>query len=184
MKRILCLVATLAVFASPVWAATYEIDAAHSSVSFKVGHLVGNVRGQFDKFSGTVDYDEKNIEASKVNVQIEAASINTGNADRDKHLRGEDFFDIAKYPDITFVSKRADAQKLVGDLTMHGVTKEIEIPYTMGGLVKDPWGKQRLGGSGALTIDRRDFGIKYDPTGLTIKNDVKIELEIEATLKA
>ncbi len=163
-------------------AATYEIDPAHSSVSFKIRHLVGNVRGGFDKFSGTIEYDPSSEAASSLKVSIDAASINTGNEGRDKHLKSPDFFDTEKFSEIAFVSKKVDPEKkkLTGDLTLHGVTKEVEIDYTVGGIAQDPKGKTHLGGSGQVTLNRSDFGIAYDPSGAMIGRDVKVELEIEA----
>lgn len=172
-------------FSSHAFAASYEIDPAHSSVSFKIRHLVGNVRGEFDKFSGTVEYDENSEAASSVKVSIAASSINTKNENRDKHLKSPDFFDTEKFSEITFVSKKIDPvkKKITGDLTMHGVTKEIEIDYTIGGIAEDPRGRKHLGGSGQVTLNRNEFGILYDPMGAMVGREVKVELEIEALLK-
>ncbi len=177
-------VASLALFSSStLYAETYAIDPAHTSVSFKIKHLVGSVRGGFGKVTGSVDYDEANPDGSAVNVIIDVNSVDTYNADRDKHLKNEDFFDTAKYPEMTFKSKKVAAGTITGDLTLHGVTKEIEIPYTLGGLADDPWGNKRLGGSGEVKLDRRDFGMKYDPTGISVGNDVQVFLDVEATKK-
>ncbi len=163
-------------------AATYEIDVVHSSVEFKVKHLVGKTGGRFKNFSGTIEYDEKNPERSTVNVKIDAKSIDTNNSMRDDHLKNPDFLETEKHPDMTFVSKKVDpaASTLTGDLTLHGVTKEVTIRYEMGGLAADKDGKRRLGGSGTAKFDRTDFGIKYDPTGVTVGKEIAVQLEIEA----
>ena len=167
---------------APGFAAAYEIDTVHSSVTFKVRHLVGAVRGGFASFSGTVEYDEENPAASSVRAEINTASIDTNNDSRDKHLASADFFDAAQYPKITFVSKNVDpaAGVIKGDLTMHGVTREISIPYKFGGLVDDKRGGKRIGGSGETQINREEFGIAYDPSGVTIGHEVDVMLDIEA----
>ncbi len=167
------------------FSATYDIDPAHSNVEFKIRHLVGRVTGHFNQFSGTVEFDEKNEAASVIRVKIEADSIDTGNVDRDMHLKTADFFDTSSFPKITFVSKKVDAEKkkIVGDLTLHGVTKEVELDYTFGGMAPDKKGFIHLGGSGKTTLNRKDFGINYDPTSAMIGNEVDIQLDIEAIQK-
>jgi polyisoprenoid-binding protein YceI len=176
-------------------AATYEIDASHSNASFTVKHLmVSNVRGDFSKMSGTVAYDPKNVAATKIQATIDVNSINTRDAKRDDHLRSADFFDAAKFPTMTFQSKRvapAGNGKLnvVGDLTLHGVTKEVTLvvegPTPE---VKDPWGGTRMGASATTKISRRDFGLTWnknlDTGGVVIGDDVNITLEIEMVRKA
>ncbi len=168
---------------------TYQIDPVHTHIGFAVRHLViNNVKGEFTDYSGTIVYDESDITNSSVEVTIKAASINTGNAKRDADLRSPNFFDVEKYPLITFKSKRVekkgDGYRLVGDLTMHGVTREVAMPFKILGKIKDPWGNTRIGAEASLTLDRRDYGLKYakkiDAGGLVVGNEVKIELNVEA----
>jgi len=168
---------------------TYQIDPVHTHIGFAVRHLViNNVKGEFTDYSGTIVYDESDITNSSVEVTIKAASINTGNAKRDADLRSPNFFDVEKYPLITFKSKRVekkgDGYRLVGDLTMHGVTREVAMPFKILGKIKDPWGNTRIGAEASLTLDRRDYGLKYakkiDAGGLIVGNEVKIELNVEA----
>ncbi len=174
-------------------AATWNIDPDHSSVGFSIRHLmVSNVKGNFDRFSGTVDLDDKNITASKVSATIDASSIDTRVQKRDDHLRSPDFFDVAKYPEITFASKRwsraANGKlKVSGDLTMHGVTRTVVLnvaPFSKE--TRDPWGNTRRGTTATATINRKDFGIDWnkglDTGGLMIGDQVEITLEIEMTL--
>ncbi|MBN2226096.1 MAG: polyisoprenoid-binding protein [candidate division Zixibacteria bacterium] len=167
----------------------FTIDQTHSSVGFSVKHLViTNVKGSFTNFSGTIMYDAADIAKSSVSVTINAESINTNDEGRDKHLRSADFFEVEKYPEITFVSTKIEKTEngLVahGNLTMHGVTKVIAIPFEIAGPIADPWGKSRMGIEASLTIDRKDFGITWnkvlDSGGLTVGNEVKIELNIAA----
>ncbi len=168
---------------------TYQIDPSHSSVAFSVRHLVINkVRGNFKEFSGTISYDEADIAKSSVDVNIKAASINTENEGRDNHLRSPEFFDAENHPEITFVSKQISkkGEELVvsGEFTMHGVTKEVSIPFEVVGKIVDPWGKTRIGIEASLTLNRQDYGVSWsnamDNGGLVVGNEVRIELNIEA----
>jgi polyisoprenoid-binding protein YceI len=175
------------------WAAEYNIDTDHSKVLFKIRHLgISTVTGRFDKFSGSFAFDPKNVQASKVSATIEAVSVNTDVAKRDEHLRSADFFDVAKFPQITFASKEVrDVQggkfKVAGDLTIHGVTKPVTLDAELIGTVKDPWGNERAGFSASATINRKDFGLTYNKVleagGLLIGEEVWISLEIEGILK-
>lgn len=167
----------------------YVIDPVHSKVGFSVRHFViSNVEGRFKDFSGTISYDEKDIANSWVKVTIKVASISTDNEKRDSHLKSPDFFDAEKYPEITFVSNKIiqsnDGYVAVGDLTMRGVTKEIEVPFVIHGTVKDPWGNTRLGAEANLSLNRMDYGIKWNNKleggGLVVGEEVKINLSIEA----
>ncbi len=167
----------------------YQIDPVHSSIIFSVRHLVINkVKGNFKEFSGTIYYDENDVTKSSVEVTIKTASINTDNAKRDAHLRSPDFFDAAKYPEITFRSKRiireGDRYVAIGDLTMRGVSREIRIPFKIIGKVTDPWGNTRIGVEASLTLNRQDYGISWSQTldngGLVVGNEVDIELNIQA----
>jgi len=192
MKTLVNVIAVLAFMVLPGLAAasTWKIDAAHSDVGFKVRHLmVSNVKGSFTRYTGIVDLNDTDITKSKVDVTIEANSINTNEPKRDEHLRGADFFDASKYPSITFVSRKwsaaADgALKVAGKLTMHGVTRDVVLnvePFSKE--VKDPWGNTRRGTSAGTVINRRDFGLSWSKSletgGVMVGDEVAIQLEIE-----
>jgi len=167
---------------------TYDIDPAHSSFTFTVQHMmISNVPGEFDSFSGQVMYDPSDLADSKANISIDANSINTHVAKRDAHLKSPDFFDAAKYPAITFVSTKVTATAITGNLTMKGVTKEVTIPVTISGPVATMMGGQAVGITGALTINRQDWGINWNKTldkgGLAVSNNVNITVSIEADKK-
>jgi len=173
-----------------VAADTWQIDPAHSSAQFSVTHLmISTVRGEFGKLSGTLEYDGKDVASIKADVTIDAASISTRNEYRDKDLRSDHFFDVAKYPTVTFKSKKAvagtgGAFKLVGDLTMHGVTKEVTLDVTgPSKVIKGQRGESRVGASASTKINRRDFAINYNATtdgGLVVSDAVAITIDIEA----
>jgi len=178
---------TMPAFAS---AATYDIDPAHSSFNFKVRHLtVSNVAGTFGKVKGTAEIDDKQITALRVEVTLDATSIDTGHAQRDEHLRGPDFFDVAKYPTLMFVSRkisRIDANKIqvTGDLTIRDVTKEVTVDIEgPTPEIKDPGGKMRRGATGTTKVNRKDFGITWNKTldngGLVVGDEVNISVEVE-----
>lgn len=175
---LLCLALPLAA------ADTYRIDAAHSEVGFRIRHLVSKVPGRFTRFTGTIHLDEARLAASSVEASIEVGSISTDNEARDKHLRSADFFDAAKFPVITFkstaVSEKAKGSLLVtGDLSLHGVTRRIEIPVTSLGAATMPTDKSvHAGFEGSLKLNRNDFGIKAFP-GL-LGDEVEVTLNIEA----
>ncbi|MBX5484437.1 MAG: polyisoprenoid-binding protein [Myxococcaceae bacterium] len=185
----------LAVPAS-AFAADWEIDPVHSSAFFSVRHMmVSNVKGQFTKLTGTFHYDEKNPANSTAEATIEASSIDTHEPKRDAHLRSPDFFDVEKYPTITFKSTRVQKAgkgklKVTGDLTMHGVTKsvvlDVEGPTAP---VKSPMGDgMKSGLTATTTLHRKDFGLTWNQTldsgGVLIGDDVKVTLEIELNQKA
>jgi polyisoprenoid-binding protein YceI len=166
----------------------YAIDPAHCHIGFAVRHLViNNIRGRFTDYMGVILFEEQDITRSSVEITIKAESINTDFAARDEHLRTADFFDVAKYPEITFkstrVEKRGAGLVAVGTFTMHGVAKEIALPFRVNGK-SNFQGATHLGIEAAMTIDRRDFGITWNATldtgGLVVGNDVSIELNIEA----
>ncbi len=169
----------------------YVIDPAHSSINFAVPHLmISKVRGDFNQFEGKVLFNPNDLTNSSVQVNIKAVSINTESPDRDKHLRGADFFDIEKYPEITYVSKKIKKQKnlslCIGTLTMHGVSREVAIPFRILGQVKDPWGKERIVIEGSTLINRQDYGIRWNKAidgGVLVGNEVKINLTVEAVKK-
>jgi len=196
MKRSIFLIILTLFFTFPVLsqAVTWQIDPDHSSFQFKVRHLtVSNVKGDFTKVKGAVTIDDKDISNLNVELTIDAASVNTGHAKRDEHLRGSDFFDVAKYPTITFVSKKVikdgpDRLKVTGDLTLHGVTREatvnVEGPTQE---VKDPGGNFRRGATGTARINRKDFGLTWNRAletgGVVVGEDVDIFVEIELIKK-
>ncbi|MEK7232365.1 MAG: YceI family protein [Elusimicrobiota bacterium] len=189
---IVVLTAMLAVAASSLRAEIYVIDAAHSSVGFRIKHLVGKVPGRFTNFTGTIAFTPGKPESWKVDATIDPASINTDNEKRDSHLKTPDFFDVAKYPAISFKSTqvtgiKGETAKLHGDLTMHGVTKPVVLDLMLGGTTKDPWGNTRAGFSATGTLNRKDFAISFNRTldagGLLLGEDVAISLDIEAVLK-
>jgi polyisoprenoid-binding protein YceI len=173
---------------------TWEIDAAHSSVGFAIRHMmVSNVRGTFGKFSGTVKANEKDLSESTVEATIDVASIDTGNAKRDDHLRSPDFFDVAKYPTITFKSRKITPAgdkkwKVTGDLTMHGVTKEVTLDVEgPTAEVKDPQGNLRAGATVTTKLSRNDFGITWSKTldggGLVLGDEVNVTIDVEGVKK-
>jgi polyisoprenoid-binding protein YceI len=176
---------------------TWQIDPAHSAVEFAVKHMMfTTVRGRFKDVKGTIEVDEKRPDRSSVNVEIGAASIDTGVADRDAHLRSADFLDAANQPSITFRSKRVegamnkegDKFKVAGDLTIRGTTIEVVLDCQFEGTGKDPWGGTRGGIRATATIDRRDWGLKWNQAletgGILVGNDVRIELEVQAVKAA
>jgi polyisoprenoid-binding protein YceI len=175
-------------------AKTWNVDVAHSAVSFTVRHMViAKVRGRFTKFSTRLELDEKDLTKSTVEVRIDAASIETGVGDRDNHLRSPDFFDVEKFPELTFTSKRVervgdDRYRVVGDLTIHGVTREVPLEVEVGGTTKDPWGNERAGFNARTHIDRRDYGLVWNKAieagGVMVGDKVDIEIDLEAVRAA
>jgi len=174
---------------------TYQIDTAHTHAQFKVRHLmISNVKGDFDKVSGNVTIDDENPSASSINVTIDVASISTREPQRDAHLKSPDFFDVEKFPTITFVSKEVvksgdDSYEVVGDLTIHGVTKTVDLNVEeVTPEMKDPFGLFRRGASAKTTIPRSDFGLKYNSIleagGVAISDDVHITIDTEFTRQA
>jgi polyisoprenoid-binding protein YceI len=189
----LLMVVTLGLLSPAGAADQFEIDRSHSSVGFSVRHMmVTNVKGNFKDFSGTILYDDKDISKSSVNVTIKTASVDTDNENRDNDLRSPNFFDAAKYPEITFASKRVekagDGFTCIGTLTMHGVSKDVTVPFKIIGPVKDQRGNTRIGIEASLTINRTDYGIVYSRAleggGLVVGNEVKIEINLEAIRRA
>lgn len=191
MKRLFVLMLAAALLAPlNALAATYNLDPYHSTIQFKVKHLmITNVTGIFEKFKGTVDIDEKDITLSVVNVSIEMASLNTSMAKRDEHLRSPDFFDVAKFPTMTFVSTRVekagmDKLKVTGNLTIKGVTRAVVLNVDgPTGEIKTPQGDMKRGASATTTINRQDFGVswskKLDGGGVVVADDVHISIDTE-----
>ena len=181
-----------AVIALPASAGTttYQIDPRHSSAGFGVTHLmISTVRGEFHGVTGTVVVDDTDISKSSVNVTIDATTVDTREPDRDKHLKSEAFFDVAKYPTITFQSTKVERNsdgnlKVTGDLTIRGVTKTAVLTATLPKTpIKDPWGLQRTAVSASTKINRQDFGVawnqKLDSGGVVVGDDVNITLDVE-----
>lgn len=173
---------------------SWQIDTAHSAIQFAVRHMViSKVRGLFTRWDGALDFDETKPEASKVSVKIEAASIDTREPKRDEHLRSADFFDVAQYPTLTFestkVEKRSETEyRIFGDLTIHGVTKHVELEAEYEGAGKDPWGGQRVGFQARTTISRKDFGLTWNQVletgGALVADKIEITLDVEAVKPA
>lgn len=184
------LVALALLASTPALAATYTIDASHTRVGFAVTHMmVSTVRGEFGAVEGTVEFDAKNLTATKVNAKVGITSVDTRDPKRDDHLRSPDFFDVAKFPEMTFVSKSVknvskDGFDLVGDLTIRGVTKEVVFrvkPFSQE--YKDPWGNYKVGTSATAKVNRQDFGVSWskalDGGGYVVGDEVTIELDVE-----
>jgi polyisoprenoid-binding protein YceI len=176
--------------AGPVQAAdSLRIDRAHSNVGFRVRHINTMVPGRFKEFEGTIEFDEQNKMASKVTATIQTASIDTNVERRDNHLRSPDFFDVAKHPAITFTSTgvsdvQGNKAKVKGQLTIHGVTKDVVLDTEYLGKAKDPQGTVRYGFQASTRINRKDFGMTWsqplETGGLLVGDDVEITLDVEA----
>jgi len=171
----------------------YDIDPTHSRLGFAAKHaMVATVRGQFQVYSGQVHLDEQNPENSWAKVEIDVASVDTGNADRDGHLRTADFFDVERFPKITFASTKAervdeDTYALTGDLTINDTTKPVTVEFELTGTSNDPWGNFRTGFEGKATVNRRDWGLQWnvglDKGGVLVSEKVKLEFDIAAVKK-
>jgi polyisoprenoid-binding protein YceI len=173
---------------------SWQVDGAHSAVNLTVRHMViSKVRGRFTKWNAKLALDTADLGRSTVEVEIEAASIDTGVADRDTHLRSPDFLDAAKYPTLRFRSRRVevpskDRLRVTGDLTIRDVTREVVLDVEYGGQGKDPWGNQRAGFSATTSINRKDFGLTWNQAletgGLLVADRVDIEIELQAIRQA
>ena len=173
---------------------TYDIDASHSRLGFAAKHaMVATVRGGFTGFTGEVYLDEERPENSWAKVEIDAATIDTGNADRDAHLRTPDFFDLENHPKITFTSTKVekvddDVYTLIGDLTINGKTNPVSVDWELTGTSTDPWGGFRVGFEGKATVNRRDWGLAWnvalDKGGVLVSEKVKLEFDIAAVKRA
>jgi polyisoprenoid-binding protein YceI len=168
---------------------TFAIDKSHSEATFQVRHLVTRVRGRFSDFEGTIQFDHARPEDGSVQFTVQAASIDTNAADRDVHLRSEDFFHVEKFPTITFVSTRVVAKggnefDVSGTLTIRGVAKAVTLPVAYLGSQKDPWGNEKAGFETELTINRKDFGLLWNAAletgGFLVGDEVKISISIQA----
>jgi polyisoprenoid-binding protein YceI len=168
---------------------TYRIDRSHSEAVFQVRHLITKVRGRFSDFEGTIAFDETNPNLSSVVFTIKASSIDTAEADRDKHLRSGDFFDVERFSAISFrstnVAKKSDGVFAVtGDLTIRDVTKTVTIPVTYLGKAKDPWGNERIAFEAEYTLNRHEFGLSWNAAleagGFLVGDEVKTSLSVQA----
>ena len=174
----------------PMTATQWNFDLSHSSINFHVRHLmVSKVHGQFQAWSGHLVLDDADLAKSHFEVTIQAASLNTRDEKRDAHLRSPDFFDVEKFPTLTFKSTKVEKQgddeaKVTGDLTIHGVTKSVELAVELGGQVQDPWGGTRAGFSAKAAISRKEFGLAWNAAleagGVLVGDKIEISLEIEA----
>lgn len=171
----------------------WQLDPAHTTVEFAVKHMMfTTVRGRFKSFTGTVYVDERNPDASRAEVEIEAASIDTGVNDRDTHLRSADFLDVDNHPRITFRStrvegahvKEGDRFRITGELEIRGKAMPVTLEVTFEGIGTDPWGKQRSGFAARTEIDRREWGLRWNQAletgGVLVGHSVKIEIEAQA----
>jgi polyisoprenoid-binding protein YceI len=196
LSRAISIVGLTAVLSLPSAAATstWQIDPNHSSAQFAVRHLaISTVRGAFTRVNGTVQLDDKDISKSSVDVTIDADSVDTRVPNRDKDLRSDHFFDVEKYPTITFKSTKVEQVepgklKVTGDLTIHGVTKQVVLDVEgPTAAVKDPWGNQRAAANGTTKINRQDFGVKWNATmdggGVVVGDDVAITIDVEVVQK-
>lgn len=167
----------------------YQIDPSHSSATFSIKHMmIAKVHGGFEKLSGKLNYDPAQLGKSSIEVVIEAASVNTRESQRDAHLKSADFFDVEKYPQITFksvsVEKAGEDLKVVGDLTIHGVTKQVTLQMeSPSEELKDPWGNTKMAVSGTTKIKRKDFGLAWNAAleagGVLVGDDVNITLDVQ-----
>ncbi len=167
-----------------LFAGNYNIDKSHSSVSFKVKHMmISNVKGDFSEFDGKFEYDEKTNTLKQLDGVIEVKSINTDNKKRDDHLRADDMFNASKYPLITFKLTKIDGDEAYGDFTMKGVTKNIKLDYEAGGTIVNPWGKKIAGFSLSGKIKRSDFGLTWNKAleagGVAVSDTVRLEIDVE-----
>jgi polyisoprenoid-binding protein YceI len=190
--KTLAVAVTLSAIASPAafCAEDWTIDTTHSAAQFKVRHMmVSNVNGTITGVKGKITFDG-DVKGLKVEADLDPKTINTNEPDRDKHLRNADFFDVEKYPTMTFKSKRVEATtdgryKLIGDLTLHGVTKEVALDMDAPSpILKDPKGKERIGTSATTRINRKDFGMEWnkqlDQGGLALGEQIDVTLDVEA----
>lgn len=172
----------------------WAVDTSHSEVGFRVRHMmVSWVKGKFEKFEGLLELNEAELGKSKLDVTIDAASINTSTADRDNHLRSPDFFDVAKFPSLKFSSTKFEAGKngafqVTGNLDMHGVTKSVTLEVeALSAAGKDPWGGMRRGTRATTKLNRKDFGLNWNAAlemgGVLVGEDIEITLEVELIQK-
>jgi len=168
---------------------SWKIDPAHSQIQFSIRHMmISNVRGRFENFTGVVEFDEQDLKRSSVDIQIEAASVNTREAQRDGHLKSPDFFNADKYPYLTFKSKRIEKTdathgRIVGDLTIRDVTKQVVLDVEYSGQAKSPWGTISAGFSATTKINRKDWGLTWNQAletgGVLVGDEINVSIELE-----
>jgi polyisoprenoid-binding protein YceI len=173
---------------------TWSIDAAHSGINFSIRHMVvSKVRGRFTKFAGTLALDDGDLTRSAVEATIDATSIDTGTSQRDAHLRSPDFLDVEKFPELRFFGRRIekgvdDRYRLIGDLTIRDVTREVALDVEYAGRGKDPWGNERVAFAAKTAIDRKDFGLGWNQAleagGVLVGDRVDIELDVQVVKAA
>jgi len=193
MKVFLNLIAAALIAGSALAAEPFAVDKAHSEATFQIRHLVSRISGKFNDFTGNASLDRANPAASSVEFTIKTASIDTGNENRDKDLRSANFFEVDKFPEISFkstsikASGKKDVYDVTGTFTMHGVTKTITLPVEFNGFIKDPWGNERAGFGIHTTLNRKDYGINWnkvlDNGGTMLSDDVDVNVNIEAVRK-
>ena len=168
---------------------SWKIDSSHSQIQFTVRHMmITNVRGTFDKFTGTVNFDEKNLAKAEIDVTVDTTSVNTKDEKRDGHLKSPDFFDVATFPTITFKSKSITLHgdkkgKVVGDLTIKGITKEVTLETELVGVAKSPFGSTNAGFNASTKINRKDWNLGWNVAleagGVLVGEDVTLNIEVE-----
>lgn len=173
--------------AGALFGGTYNVDAGHSDIGFKVKHMmISNVKGDFKEFSGNFEYDEKTNTLKSLTGEIKVASINTDDAKRDGHLKAADFFDAAKYPNLTFTLDKVKKDKAYGILTIKGISKNVVLDFENNGSVKDPWGNRRVGLALSGKINRKDYGLTWNKVleagGVAVGETVKLDIELEGIL--
>lgn len=173
--------------AGALYAGTYNVDRSHSNVGFKVKHLmISNVTGNFDKFTGSIEYDEKTNKVTALSGKIIVDSINTENKKRDDHLKSVDFFDAKNYPNLTFKLDTIQDDKAYGVLTMRGVSKKVVLDFELNGTVTDPWGNKRVGLELSGKLNRKDYGLNWNKAleagGIVVGEKVKLLIELEGIL--
>ncbi|WP_345984517.1 YceI family protein [Sulfurimonas sp. HSL-1656] len=184
--RILGTAAAISLSSSLLFGAVYDVDPTHSTVGFKVRHMmISNVNGHFADFSGSYDLEGNVLKSFTGSVKT--ASVDTGIVKRDDHLKSADFFDAAKYPDITFTMTKFDGESITGELTLHGVTRSVTFDAEVSGTIKDPWGMTRSSVLLEGKIKRSDFGLTYNQVleagGVAVGDDVKLTIELEGIAK-
>lgn len=191
-QRVVLTAFSVILLPTAAWAAVYQVDSDHSSVSFKIRHLLSNVEGTFRQYEGMIEYEPGKPETWKTQGTVQAASIDTRVAERDKHLRSADFFETDKYPTISFRSTKAEASgenkaRVEGLLTLHGVEKPVTLDVDIHGIAKDPWGNVRAAFTAVTKINRKDFGLEWNQTletgQLLVGEEVSITLELEGILQ-
>jgi polyisoprenoid-binding protein YceI len=193
MRRLVVSALLALAVSAPALASNWEFDGAHSSAEFKIRHLmISNVTGKFAGISGKVELDDADVTKSKIEANIDVSTVNTDNEKRDAHLKSPDFFDVAKFPKMTFkstsITKEGSDLKVHGELTMHGVTKPVTLDVTsLSDAVKDPFGGTRRGLTASTKINRKEFGLTWNKAletgGVMVGDDVQVTIDAELVKK-